>query len=90
MLFRSADYVYKSRQAKDATNTPALIQSGYGVVNLSAEYSPADSNWQILTGVRNATDKRYLVTGLTNASIGNTTGTYSRPREWFLTLRVRG
>ncbi|WP_165772295.1 TonB-dependent receptor [Niveispirillum lacus] len=85
-----ADYVYKSAQAKDAINSPALIQSGYGVVNMAAEYRPADSNWQILTGVRNATDKRFLVTGLTNSSIGNTTGTYSRPREWFLTLRVRG
>lgn len=84
------DYSYKSTQAKNAENTPALIQEGYGLLNLSAEYNPSDSNWQILTGVRNATDKRFLVTGLTNSSIGNTTGTYSRPREWFLTLRVRG
>jgi iron complex outermembrane receptor protein len=40
-------------------------------------------------GVENLTDKRYLVTGNNNPSVGVISGTYSTPREWYFTVRFR-
>jgi iron complex outermembrane receptor protein len=39
-------------------------------------------------GVTNLTDERYVVSGYTNA-LAIYSATYSRPREWYLTLRYQ-
>ena len=88
MMYR-VDYTFKSGMAKDTINTPLLMQKSVSLWNPTLTWQPANANWEIAAGVTNATDQRYLVTGNANAAIGLTTGTYSRPREYFVTLRFR-
>lgn len=88
MMYR-VDYSFKSGMAKDTINTPLLMQKSVSLWNPTLTWQPANANWEIAAGVSNATDQRYLVTGNANAAIGLTTGTYSRPREYFVTLRFR-
>lgn len=83
------DYSFKSGMAKDTINTPMLMQKSVSLWNPTVTWQPANANWEIAAGVSNATDQRYLVTGNANAAIGLTAGTYSRPREYFVTLRFR-
>jgi iron complex outermembrane receptor protein len=39
-------------------------------------------------GGTNLGDKRYITVGSANGAEGEIVGTYSRPREWYTTLRV--
>jgi iron complex outermembrane receptor protein len=83
------DYSFKDRMARDSFNTPELIAGSFGIFNTSVFYGPDSGHWQLVLGVENLTDKRYLVTGNNNNSVGVISGTYSAPREWYLTVRFR-
>jgi hypothetical protein len=46
----------------------------------------------VITNSRSAArieDERYLVTGSINEAAGEHVGTYSRPKEWYATVRVK-
>ena len=88
-LMYRVDYSFKSGMAKDTINTPLLMQKSVSLWNPTLTWQPANADWEIAAGVTNATDQRYIVTGNANAAIGLTTATYSRPREYFVTLRFR-
>lgn len=81
------DYSFKDIIANDAVNTPLLMQDPIHLVNLSATYTAPSEKWQISAGGRNITDERYIFSGFDQTGIGFTTANYSRPAEWFLTLR---
>jgi len=83
------DYSFKDRMARDSLNTPELMAGSFGIINTSAFYGADSGNWQFVLGVANLTDKRYLVTGNNNPSVGVISGTYSAPREWYFTVRFR-
>jgi iron complex outermembrane receptor protein len=83
------DYSFKDRMARDSFNTPELIAGSFGILNGSVFYGPDSGHWQLVLGVENLTDKRYLVTGNNNPSVGIISGTFSAPREAYVTVRFR-
>jgi len=82
------DYSYRSEQANDAENTPELITGSLSTVNASLTFKPESERWDVSFGVKNLTDERYIVSGFRQPGAGVLDGTYSRPREWYLTFRV--
>jgi iron complex outermembrane receptor protein len=83
------DYSFKDRMARDSLNTPELIAGSFGILSSSVFYGADSGHWQLVLGVENLTDKRYIVTGNNNPSVGVISGTYSTPREWYFTVRFR-
>ncbi|MBF8269597.1 MAG: TonB-dependent receptor, partial [Gammaproteobacteria bacterium] len=58
-------------------------------LNISATYTNPTGNWDLVLGGRNITDERHIITGQHQPAAGMILGTYNRPAEWFLTLRIR-
>lgn len=82
------DWTFASRIANDEANSPLLATPPHSLVNGSLTYQFADKRFEIQGGVTNMFDKRFIQSGYTNAQ-AIYSGTYNRPREWFLTLRVK-
>ncbi|MGI9229740.1 MAG: TonB-dependent receptor [Gammaproteobacteria bacterium] len=82
------DYSYRSRQANDAENTPELFSDAVSLFSASVSYRPPSDRWEVALGGTNLTDKRYIVSGFRQPGSGAIDGTYSRPREWYLTFRL--
>jgi iron complex outermembrane receptor protein len=88
LIFRT-DWEYTSKLANDLSNTPELIQGEVNYVNASLTYTNPSGNWDLVVGGRNITDERHIITGQHQPAAGMVLGTYNRPAEWFLTLRIR-
>ena len=82
-----ADYTHTADLWNDAERTYLLRRPATDSVNASIAYK--NENWDLTFGGTNLTDERYLVTGHAQIGGGVIYGTYSRPREWYLTLHVR-
>lgn len=82
------DWSYASKVYNDEVNTPILATNARSLFNTSLTYTSKDDRYQIQAGVTNLFDKRFLQSGYTNA-LAIYSGTYNRPREWFLTLRFK-
>jgi iron complex outermembrane receptor protein len=89
-LMLHGDWSRKSKIANDAVNNPLFIQSAVSLYNASLGFVPNGGNWEILVGGRNLTDERYIVSGFQNDGAGVATAVFSRPREWYLTVRIKG
>lgn len=87
-LLLSADYTRTSSLFNDTENTPLLKRPATDVVNASITYKAPGDGWELAFGATNLTDERYLTTGQNQVAGGVTYGTYSRPREWYLTGRI--
>lgn len=88
-----ANYNYRSAVSPDAENSPYLRSPGVGVVNGSIGYHAPDDAWGLTFGVTNLTDRRFIVGGFDQSKpgqVGYVGGSYSPPRQWYLTLRVKG
>ena len=88
LAFR-ADWYHTSEMANDLSNTPELMQPDVDFFDFSATYTNPTGNWDVIVGGRNLTDERHIITGQHQPAAGMILGTYNRPAEWFLTLRVR-
>jgi len=82
------DFSHTSDMYNDAPNTALLHRPSVSNVNAAVHYLSPEERYQLTLGGTNLTDKRYIVVGSVNGAEGETVGTYSRPREWYLTLRV--
>lgn len=80
------DYSYKSRIARDAVNTAALVSSAQNIVSASLRWTQKDGPLEFKVGVKNLTDDRYIVTGTQVDAVGATTVNYSPPREYYATI----
>ncbi|MFP5455962.1 MAG: hypothetical protein ACLGHK_10740, partial [Alphaproteobacteria bacterium] len=61
---------------------------GYHLFNATLLYDTSDKLWQVAVGIRNITDKRYLLTGNNEfGGFGYVEGVFARPREWSLSVR---
>jgi iron complex outermembrane recepter protein len=78
---------HKSNVANDAENNPLFFEKNINVVNGSITYASNRSNWEVTLGVRNLTDTRHVVSGFENPGIGFSNAIFSRPREFYLTVR---
>jgi iron complex outermembrane receptor protein len=84
-----ADFTYTSDLKNDTQGTYLLVRDDTNILNASVTWRPENANWEVSFGGTNLTDERYLVTGQAQIAGGNIQGTYSRPAEWFATLRAR-
>ncbi|CCA90680.1 TonB-dependent receptor (plasmid) [Novosphingobium sp. PP1Y] len=88
----NGDYNYKSSTSPDAENSPYLRSGNVGLLNGSLAFDDADDRWGVTFGVKNITDKRFVVGGYDQSgpnAIGYVGVGYSPPRQWYLTLRVK-
>jgi iron complex outermembrane recepter protein len=83
------DYTLTASMFNDAPNTPLLERKQSHNLNAGIHFIPENAHWEFIVGGTNLTDDRYLTTGSTNYAAGEVVGTYSPPREWYATLRVR-
>lgn len=81
------DWSYRSSFYNNALNSPEIKQDGYHLVNANiAWHTPADS-FQVILGVTNLTDERYMITGYIQPNFGNYESLFARDREWYLSGR---
>ena len=83
----AADYTYTSEIFNDSLNTPELVRPSVENVNAAIRYLSPSSQFEFVVGGTNLTDERYLTTGSINDAAGERVGTYSRPQEWYATIR---
>ena len=88
-LTLAADVTRTASMYNDAPNTPELYRPSVTNLNADVHYTSSDGRYELTLGGTNLTDKRYIVVGSTNGAEGQVAGTYSRPREWYSTLRVK-
>ncbi len=84
-----ADLTYTAEMFNDALNTALLRRPPTRNVNAAIHYMSPSDMYELVLGGTNLTDDRYITVGSINLAAGEETGTYSRPREWYLTLKVR-
>jgi iron complex outermembrane recepter protein len=82
------DYSYKDEIANDVMNNALLVQDAIDLVNASLRFTSAGGRWSVVVGGRNLTDERYIMSGFRNDGGGVISANYSRPREWYVTLRL--
>jgi iron complex outermembrane receptor protein len=81
----NADWSYKGTHYLDAVNSSQLRQGGYGLLGASVQLQPDDAAWSVSLGGSNLANKAYLSSGYQDlTSVGAVTGTYGRPREWYV------
>lgn len=85
----SADYTHTSSLFNDTENTPLLQRPATDALNASITYRAPGEKWSLSAGATNLTDDRYITTGQNQVAGGETYGTYNRPREWYVTARVK-
>jgi iron complex outermembrane receptor protein len=84
----AVDYTHTEDMVNDSLNTENLKRPAVDNWNAVIRYSSPDDKFEFAVGGTNLSDERYLVTGSINEAAGEHTGTYSRPREWYLQVRV--
>jgi iron complex outermembrane recepter protein len=84
----AADYTHTAEMANDSLNTPNLARPSVDNYNAAIRYQSPEGRYEFVLGGTNLSDERYLVTGSINEAAGEHVGTYSRPREWYFTVRV--
>ncbi|WP_428155919.1 TonB-dependent receptor [Brevundimonas sp.] len=87
-LIAVADITYTSQMWNDTERTLALERPAITIVNANVSYRDPTDAWRLTGGVTNLTDERYVANGLANLGAGLIYGTYSRPREWFVSLGI--
>jgi iron complex outermembrane recepter protein len=84
----NVDWTHTADLANDLGNTPLLIRDATDMVNASITYRAQDEKWEFVVGGTNLTDERYIVSGQNQGGAIVVQQNYSRPREFFATLRV--
>lgn len=82
------DYTRTADMYNDAPNTPLLHRPSTDNLNAAIHYLAPSNRYELTLGGTNITDERYLTTGSVNGGQGETVGTYSRPREWYLQFKM--
>jgi len=82
--FLRAEYSYIGQQFFEPTNSVNQMQSGYGLVNLSAGYVTSDKIWQVTAWAHNVGDTQYVL-----ATVGGPpyAGVVGAPRTFGVTVR---
>jgi iron complex outermembrane receptor protein len=81
--------MYKDRIYQDVFNDPRLVQPAFDIVNAYASFATSDRRWEIALYGTNLTDERYRISGNSSFGLGLVESTFSAPREFGATLRLR-
>lgn len=82
------DVSHRTRTWLSVDNRDVLSQPTYTLVGLYGVWDSPQYAWQVRAGVRNLTDKSYMIDGQEFASVGNIqTAYYGLPRNWYLSVR---
>jgi len=82
------DYHYQSGSFGGAVNDPRNRLESRNILDARLTYRTADEDWEASIGVSNLTDDFFYYSKFDIfAAAGYVTGTPSRPREWFLTVK---
>lgn len=81
------DWSYKSGFYNDVANSPEIYQEGYHLMNANITWESVDEKFEVVFGVTNLTDERYLETGYVQPNFGNYEALFARDRQWYLTAR---
>jgi iron complex outermembrane receptor protein len=81
------DWMFQTEVFNNEANDEILKTPSHGIANASVLVKPNDAAWEVQAGVTNAFDKRVIQSGVENG-LSIFAGTYNRPREWYLTLRM--
>ena len=82
------DLSYRTRTWLSVDNRAALSQPDYTLVGLYGVWDSPEYKWQVRAGVRNLTNKSYMIDGQEFASVGNIqTAYYGLPRNWYASVR---
>lgn len=81
------DWSYRSSFFSNSLNSPEIEQKGYHLVNANIAWHAPKDNFQIVVGVTNLTNRRYLITGYIQPNFGNFESMFARQRQWYLTGR---
>jgi iron complex outermembrane recepter protein len=84
-----ADYTLTAHMFNDGPNTTLLERPQTKNLNAGIHYIPENSKYEFIVGATNLTDQRYIQVGSVNYAAGEVVGTYSPPREWYATVRIK-
>ncbi|MFM1887359.1 MAG: hypothetical protein RL026_2516 [Pseudomonadota bacterium] len=83
-----ADYTRTSSMRNDTEGTFLLNRPTTDVLNAGLTYKAASGTWEATLGGTNLTDERFLTTGQAQIAGGQIYGTWNRPAEWYLSIKV--
>ena len=83
-----ADYTLTASLQNTAPNTPLLKRPSTDMLNASVHWTPTSEKYELVAGVTNLTNNRYLTVGSTNPAAGEIVGSYNAPRMWYTSVRV--
>ena len=82
------DVSHRTRTWLSVDNRGVLSQSAYTLVGVYGVWDSPEYKWQVRAGVRNLTDKSYMIEGQEFASVANIqTAYYGLPRNMYLSVR---
>jgi iron complex outermembrane receptor protein len=84
LTFLRAEYSYIGKQFFEPTNSVNQMQTGYGLVNLSAGYATGENKWQVTAWVHNLADKEYVLATVAGPPYAGVVGA---PRTFGVTVR---
>jgi iron complex outermembrane recepter protein len=84
-----ADYTITAHMFNDGPNTTLLERPQTNIVNAGIHYIPENSKYEFIVGGTNLSDDRFITVGSVNYAAGEVVGTYSPPREWYASVRVK-
>jgi iron complex outermembrane receptor protein len=82
------DYTHTAELFNDLGNTALLKRDPTDLINASITYAAPEDKWEFSVGGTNLSDERYVVSGQNQGGVAVIDAVYSRPREWFATVRV--
>ena len=71
----------------EPANNDLVFEDGYHNINATLSYSTKSKRINITAGVINLTNERYLLAGDSNGTLSYANGVYSRPRNWFASVK---
>ncbi len=84
-----ADYSWTDNLRNDTERTLLLERAAATNLNLSVSYKSPNRTWETTLGGMNLTDERGLSSGFSQPGTGILSGTYTRGRQWYLTLAYK-
>ena len=82
------DLSFTGKVYHDPQNTESIAQGSLALLSAQVVYEQTEQEWEVVLGMTNLTDKKYIVAGLQAlASFGTAEATYATPRQFAISFR---